>query len=94
MGVCWFLYQGVTQRYYIYLIIRFGLKQEKTRVGKYLVIRQRFGAFGFLFGCIPVSVTIRLSQTFFLKAWNTVREDQEREHRIFKKHWDAGRENK
>lgn len=71
--VCWFLYQGITQWHYIYLIVRFVQKQEKT--AEFESVCDKAEIWGFLFlvwlhSCL--FGTIRLSQTSCLKAWDTI----------------------
>lgn len=71
--VSWFLYQGITQWHYIFLIIRLLQKQEKTPEFESVCDKAEIWGFSFLvwlhsylFG------TIRLSQTSCLKAWDTI----------------------
>lgn len=67
--VCWFLYQGIRQRLYICLIMRFLQKQEETPEFESVCDKAEIWGFGFLawlHSCL--FVTIRLSQTSCLKA--------------------------
>lgn len=93
MCVCWFLYQGITQWHYICLIIRFLQEQEKTPEFESVCDKAEVWGFWFLVwlhSCL--SVTIRLSQTSCLKAWDTIERTREG-NTGFLKTWDTGGKN-
>ena len=96
LGICWFLDQGITQWYYIYLISRFVLRQEKTPEFESTCDKAEIWGFWFLIwlrSCL--SVTIKLFWTFFFFLKHETPKERIREGNTgFFKPWDRGGENK